>query len=155
MEVTEPVWRIVRELHRAGQLQRRAAARSPLGPVALGLLNLAAQAPVRPSSAAAELDVPAQSITRAMGTLLAAGLVHRVGDTEDGRSYAIEVTEQGRAARDRFRAELTAQFTRHLDGWTAGEITDFAAKLHHLVSALANDTSAATTTTTSRNPWRT
>jgi DNA-binding MarR family transcriptional regulator len=154
MEVTSSVWDIVRNLYLVAQVQRRAADRSPLGPVPLGLLNVASQGPVTPKAAAAALDVPAQSITRAVGELVAAGLVVRVGDRTDGRSYAIELTEQGRVARDRFRDELTGRFVQHLDGWTDEEIVTFAGQLSRLVAALAADLPEPTPGRGGRRPWR-
>jgi DNA-binding MarR family transcriptional regulator len=156
MEVTGSVWSIVRNLHRIAQLQRRAAAQTPLGPVALGLLNLAASEPIRPSEAAAELGVPAQSITRAVAELSEAGLVVRVGSTADGRSYTVELTERGRVERTAFRRRLTAEFAEHLAGWSAEEVATFARGLDRLVSALTAATSATSAAdTASRNPWRT
>lgn len=151
VEVRSSAWSIARDLHRAAQLQRRAAAGSSLGPVALGLLNLAGQAPVRPSAAAAELDVVPQSISRAVAELAGRGLVRRVGDEADGRSYAVELTERGRAELDRFREELSERFARHLDGWTEEEVGTFAGQLSRLVSALAADLPE---TATGPKPWR-
>jgi DNA-binding MarR family transcriptional regulator len=139
VEATSSVWSIVRNLYLVAQVHRRVAARAPLGPVSLGLLEVAAHAPVTPRAAAAALDVPAQSITRAVGELVGAGLVARVGDRADARSYAIDLTEQGRAARERFRAELTARFVQHLAGWTEDEVVTFAGQLSRLVAALAAD----------------
>jgi DNA-binding MarR family transcriptional regulator len=154
MEVNSSIWSIVRGLHRVAQLQRRAAARSSLGPIALGVLNLAAQAPVRPSEAAAELNVPAQSITRAVADLTGAGLVGRIGDEGDGRSYAIELTGEGRTAHAAFREQLTEQFSRHLAGWSEEEIAIFAGQLGRLVSALAAEVPPAPQREPGRNPWR-
>jgi DNA-binding MarR family transcriptional regulator len=148
------VWSIVRNLYLIAQVHRRVAARSPLGPVALGLLNVAAQAPVTPKAAAAALDVPAQSITRAVGELVEAGLVARVGDRADGRSYAIDLTAEGRVARDRFRDELTARFLEHLDGWREDEIVTFAGQLSRLVAALVADLPEPAPGTGGRRAWR-
>ncbi|GAA5111107.1 MarR family winged helix-turn-helix transcriptional regulator [Pseudonocardia adelaidensis] len=153
MEGSDRVWGIVRDLHRAARIQQRAAAAEP-GPVALGLLNLAAQQPVRPSAAAAELGVPPQSITRVVGELAADGLVRRVGDAADGRSYVIELTEDGRRERARFRAELTRRFARHLGGWSDEEVATFAAQLSRLVTSLADDVAETPARTRTRNPWR-
>jgi DNA-binding MarR family transcriptional regulator len=153
LPVAESVWSIVCNLHRIAQVQRRAAAQAPFGPVALGLLNLAAQAPVRPSAAAAELGVPAQSITRAVAELVEAGLVAQVGSTQDGRSYTVELTRQGRAARTAFRRRLTEEFGRHLAGWRAGEIATFARQLDRLAASLAA-TAPAVDAAPARNPWR-
>jgi DNA-binding MarR family transcriptional regulator len=148
------MWSIVRDLHRIAQLQRRAASRSPLGPVATGLLNLAAQAPVRPKAAAEELDVLPQSITRAAAQLAAAGLVRRIGDDADGRSYWLELTDEGRAAHARFRTELLEGFGRHLAGWSAQEIDDFAQRLGGLAESLAADVPPAPSRPSVRNSWR-
>lgn len=139
MELPGSVWTIVGELHRAAQLERRAVARAPLAPVPLAVLGLATRAPVTPKAAAAALDVPGQSITRAVGELVAAGLVDRVGDRSDARSYAIAATEAGRAERDRLCAELAARLARQLTGWSEPELAVFAEQLTRLVSALAAD----------------
>lgn len=155
MEITNPVWTIVRSLHRASQLQRQAAAQSDWGPVATGLLNLAAQQPVRPSEAAVELDVPAQSITRATSDLTAAGLVERVGDHADGRSYRIALTPDGEDAIDQFRADIHEAFARHLHDWTADEISDFARRLAELTNSMADGLSKTEARKRTRNPWRT
>lgn len=154
MEVTRSIWSIVRSLDRAAQIQRRAAARSTWGPVHLGLLNLAAQQPVRPTEAATELDVPAQSVSRAASELVAAGLIERVGDEADGRSYRIALTSKGESTIQRFRAELTSAFARHLSGWTEDEITDFARRLTSLTSSMADDLPTEARERT-RNSWRT
>lgn len=154
MEVTDSVWVIVRALHRSAQIQRKAAAHAPFGPAATGLLNLAAQQPVRPSDAAAELGLPAQSITRAAAELGAAGLIERVGDGADGRSYRIELTDAGRAAVEQFRVEVAAAFRRHLDGWDDAEVVTFAEKLRQLVDSLATDVEDAVQAPRRQNPWR-
>jgi DNA-binding MarR family transcriptional regulator len=154
VEGNNHVWSIVRDLHRAARIQQRAAAASEPGPVALGLLNLASQQPVRPSAAAAELGVPPQSITRAVGELARAGLVQRVGDVADGRSYVIELTDEGRRERARFRTDLTGRFARHLEGWSDEEVATFAAQLSRLVTALSGDVGGAPARARTRNPWR-
>ncbi|MGW1100464.1 MarR family winged helix-turn-helix transcriptional regulator [Streptomyces sp. NPDC002455] len=154
MEGSDSMWVIIRELHRAAQLQRRAAAASPLGPVALGLLNLAAQAPVSPSDAAKELQVPPQSITRAVTDLMEAGLVRQVGNAADGRSYSVELTEAGQQARADFRRQLSADFSRLLTDWDPQEIETFAGQLSRLVSALAADAATGPAAARTANPWR-
>jgi DNA-binding MarR family transcriptional regulator len=153
MEVTSAIWEIIRDLHRVARVQRRAAARSPLGAVALGVLNLAAQSPVRPSAAATELDVTAQAITRATAELTDLGLVRRVGDTADGRSYVIELTAEGHTARTAWRRELTDGFARHLDGWSDEEIIGFARQLSGLTASLTAGPSGSAPPRPARNPW--
>jgi DNA-binding MarR family transcriptional regulator len=153
MEVTSAIWDIIRNLHRVARVQRRAAAGSPLGAVALGVLNLAAQSPIRPSAAAAELDVTAQAVTRATAELTDRGLVRRVGDTADGRSYVIELTAEGHTARATWRRELTASLARHLDGWSAEEIVGFARQLSDLTASLIAEPTASAPPRPTRNPW--
>ncbi|KAA1013478.1 winged helix DNA-binding protein [Pseudonocardia sp. EV170527-09] len=154
VEVTRSVWSIIRSLDRAAQVQRRAAARSTWGPVHLGLLNLAAQRPVRPSEVTEELDVQAQSVSRAASELATAGLIERVGDERDGRSYRIALTSEGESTVDRFRSELASTFARHLQGWTEDEITDFARRLTELTTSMAEDLTTEPRERR-RNPWRT
>lgn len=154
MEVNKSIWSITRSLDRAAQVQRRAAARSTWGPVHLGLLNLAAQRPVRPSEVTEELDVQAQSVSRAASELATAGLIERVGDERDGRSYRIALTSEGESTVDRFRSELASTFARHLQGWTEDEITDFARRLTELTTSMAEDLTTEPRERR-RNPWRT
>ncbi|WP_112237793.1 MarR family winged helix-turn-helix transcriptional regulator [Kribbella monticola] len=155
MEGNDSVWSIVRSLHRAAQVQRRGAAASKIGPVALGVLNLAAQGAVRPSVAAEELDVPPQSVTRAVAELEAAGWVRRVGDAADGRAYVIEATAAGRRERKRFQNELIARFSSHLAGWKPEEIRRFAGQLDSLVTSLASDLPVHPKPERKPNAWRT
>jgi len=65
----------------------------------------------------------------------------------------VELTDQGRAELDRFRAELSERFARHLASWTDAEVTAFAGQLSRLVSALAADVPQPRTAP-SPNPWR-
>jgi DNA-binding MarR family transcriptional regulator len=154
VEVTNATWRIVRSLHVAARLQRRGAVAAPLGMAGLGLLNLAAESDVRPKDAAAELDVPAQSITRAVTELERKGYARRVGDGADGRSYRIQLTDDGRRARRKFQKQLLEQFSRHLEDWEPDEIEKFARQLDRLVTSLTNDVVARPDSTIQRNRWR-
>ncbi|MEV6844387.1 MarR family winged helix-turn-helix transcriptional regulator [Actinoplanes sp. NPDC051411] len=156
MEVTTSIWSVVTSLHRVALLQRRAAAATPLGPVGLGLLNLAAVQPsLRPKDAADELDVAAQSVTRAIADLEARGYVRRAGDRADGRSYVIELTTAGKRARQEFRRQLIRQFSRHLADWEPAEIVRFARQLDRLVTSLsAGLPERPVTAAGRRNPWR-
>ena len=82
------------------------------------------------------------------------GLVHRVGDAADGRSYVIELTDEGHRERARFRADLTRRFARHLEGWPDEEVATFAAQLSRLVTSLADDVVDTPARARTRNPWR-
>lgn len=154
MERTSSTWTIIRELHYIAQAQRRAAAAAPLGPVATGVLNLASQQPVRPKAAAVALNVPAQSITRAVSELAASGLVRRVEDTVDGRSYTVEVTETGARERERFRDELIGRFSEYLVEWSDEEVATFAGKLSQIAAALTESSPPPADARGGRNPWR-
>lgn len=91
-----------------------------------------------------------------MAELVELGPVRRAEDTADGRSYAIELTEHGRAVRARFAAELGERFAEHLRGWSDAEVADFAERLAALVASLAGDVPAVPApTAVGRNPWRT
>lgn len=134
--------------------QRKAAAEATLGQTALGVLNLAAQAPITPSEAAKELHVPPQSITRAVKELTDDGLIQRRGHTGDGRSYSVELTTSGDEARKRFREQLSADFARHLHGWSDEEVDTFADQLTRLSASLAEDRSNESARERRPNPWR-
>ncbi|WP_210603736.1 MarR family winged helix-turn-helix transcriptional regulator [Brevibacterium oceani] len=140
VELHDAIWTIIRDLQRVTLLQRRAATETDLGPIGLGVLNLAAQSPITPSEAAHELHVPPQSITRAVADLTDHGLVTRLRHSGDGRSYSIDVTKDGQKARDRFRGELTRGFAIHLSDWTDEEVSVFAGQLTRLTSSLTAET---------------
>ncbi|MFI6079362.1 MarR family winged helix-turn-helix transcriptional regulator [Actinoplanes sp. NPDC051343] len=154
MDDTDPVWRIIRALHRAARLQQSAAAATELGQQALGVLNLAAVSSATPSTIAQELSLPPQTVSRAIAELQAASLVERRADPHDRRSYVLELTPSGRQAIGAFRQNLFAQFAAHLTDWTEHEIAEFASHLEALVSALEHGAPARPARARRASSWR-
>ena len=64
--------------------------------------------PIRLGELAARERVAAPSMTRTVSGLVEAGLLHRAGDPQDGRSYLLSITDQGRAFMDALRTERSA-----------------------------------------------
>lgn len=155
MDDVDPVWRIIRALHRAARLQQHAAAATELGQPALGVLNLAAVSAATPTDISRELGLPPQTVSRAIAQLEASALVKRREDPHDGRSYIVELTPTGRRTVEAFRRNLSAQFATRLPDWKPSEVAEFASRLEALVSALADDAPGRPVRARRPNPWRT
>jgi DNA-binding MarR family transcriptional regulator len=73
---------------------------------------------VPPTKLASVLRVPPTSISRYVGRLVRKGLVSRVSNADDGRSYLLELTTDGRATVDaivpRFQA-IVSGLEQHAD----------------------------------------
>ncbi len=74
--------------------------------------------PVPPTRLSTVLRVPPTSITRYVARLVGAGLLVRVSNADDGRSYLLELSSEGRAKvqeiAPRFRA-IVADLEEHAD----------------------------------------
>jgi len=101
------------------------------------LLHLVNQDAVRASDLVATLDLDKGFVSRQVGHLERLGLVERVSDPDDGRAQRITLTPAGRETLDRVRSEARADFERRLTGWTAEELTAFAAQLRRYNEGLA------------------
>ena len=64
--------------------------------------------PIRLGELAARERVAAPSMTRTVSGLVEAGLLHRAGDPQDGRSYLLSITEYGRGFIEALRTERSA-----------------------------------------------
>lgn len=64
--------------------------------------------PIRLGELAARERVAAPSMTRTVSGLVEAGLLHRAGDPQDGRSYLLSITDQGRGFLEALRTERSA-----------------------------------------------
>jgi len=64
--------------------------------------------PIRLGELAARERVAAPSMTRTVAGLVEAGLLHRAGDPQDGRSYLLSITDQGRGFLEALRTERSA-----------------------------------------------
>jgi DNA-binding MarR family transcriptional regulator len=92
-----PIFRFFRIGNSMGQLVTRACAGSGLSSheygVFSGIVNLG---PVSPSTLAAKLAVPPTTISVYVSRFLEQGIVRRLPNPGDGRSYLVEVTDEGR-----------------------------------------------------------
>lgn len=98
--------RIVREV------ETRLGGHHGLGFSELRLLRALAEAPdgrLRPTDLAAELDITASGVTRAVLPLEKRGIVKREPDTQDARASRVALTPAGRTLAD--QASLTAAET--------------------------------------------
>lgn len=64
--------------------------------------------PIRLGELAARERVAAPSMTRTVSGLVEGGLLHRAGDPQDGRSFLLSITEQGRRFLEALRTERSA-----------------------------------------------
>lgn len=75
------------------------------------------------------------AITAMIGRLRKAGLVSRVRSERDGRSWLVELTDDGRAARDRIVPAFTG-VNQLLDAALGDQATQFARQLEAVIAAL-------------------
>jgi DNA-binding MarR family transcriptional regulator len=92
-----PIFRFFRITNSMRQLVARACAGSGLSNdeygVFSGIVNIG---PVSPTELAAKLAVPPTTISVYLGRFIERGIVRRLPNPDDGRSYLVEVTEEGR-----------------------------------------------------------
>jgi DNA-binding MarR family transcriptional regulator len=95
--------------------------------------------PLRSGDLARLEVVAAPTMTRAIGELVARGLVTRTQDPDDGRSFFIEVTNAGVDAVMHAREERAEKVSLLLDGLGDGDVASIAAALDALeATALSN-----------------
>ncbi|HEV2636271.1 MAG TPA: MarR family transcriptional regulator [Actinocrinis sp.] len=94
-----------------GRLHRRLAQRSN-GELTFAqvsaLVTVEKRGPIRLGELAAREQVAAPSMTRTAASLLTLGLIDRVPDPDDGRSFHIVLADAGRDLLDHVRSERTA-----------------------------------------------
>jgi DNA-binding MarR family transcriptional regulator len=114
--------------------QHRASAQPTLPAATVGLLmqidTLASECHARELAAHAGLDP--STVSRAVATLVAQGLVERRADPVDGRASLLVVTPAGRAALDEANAWFGTLLDQALAGWTADDRLALSATLHRL-----------------------
>lgn len=104
----------------------------------VGLLGLAVtRGEVTPSEAAAELDLPASSITRHAQALEDAGQVTVVRNPHDARSCLIRPTEAGVVEMRAIQEVGLEVFRGVVGGWTTEEVRTMAALTERLTAAWA------------------
>lgn len=136
----------------------RGVADQPLDEVDVGLLALtgAEKGRLKPSHAAAMLEVSFPSVTRHVRALQDKGLITIAPDTDDGRSYAITLSSAGEQALRAYRDNLVARFTPAVTDWSATELATLATQVTRLAESMSSAQSSATTrrTPTSAIWWR-
>jgi DNA-binding MarR family transcriptional regulator len=124
-----------------GKINRRI--RSANGELSYGLLSTLASVvsigPIRPGELARIEAVAAPTVTRIISELEGRGLITRVQDPGDGRSFLIEATEDGAAAVLRARAERAKHAAALLAGRSVEEIAILAAALDVLEAAATDE----------------
>ncbi|MGC9665359.1 MarR family winged helix-turn-helix transcriptional regulator [Planosporangium sp. 12N6] len=134
--------------------QRLTVPAAPVQPGMIGILSAigstGGDAGCHPKELAVRCGLDASTISRAVTTLVARGLVRRSADPTDRRACILTLTGAGRAALsdlERQQADLLAAVLR---GWTAAEIEAFVAALARFVddtTAYLDRTSSVPATT--------
>lgn len=92
-----PIFRFFRIGNSIGQLVSRACDGSGLSSDEYGVFSgVVALGPVSPSVLAAKLAVPPTTISVYLARFLEKGIVRRLPNPQDGRSYLVEATDRGR-----------------------------------------------------------
>jgi DNA-binding MarR family transcriptional regulator len=156
MEVNSSViLQLVAALRECTEHVRRSMVGQPLDELDVRVLALvgAANGTLKPSQAAAELEVAFPSITRHVRLLQEKQLVSIAPDEDDGRSYAISLTEAGATALRRYRDNLVTSMEPAVKDWSAAEMSDLAKQVTRLAESL---TTAHAEARTARTPlWPT
>jgi|1185.fasta_scaffold178418_2 DNA-binding MarR family transcriptional regulator len=127
----------------------------PLDELDVKVLALAgaANGTLKPSQAAAELEVAFPSITRHVRLLQEKQLISIAPDEDDGRSYAISLTEAGATALHKYRDDLVTSVESAVKNWSAAEMRALSKQLTRLAEGL---TTAHAEARTARTPlWPT
>ena len=95
--------------------------------------------PLRQGALAELVHADPSTVSRHVAALIEQGLVHRVADETDGRASRLVVTDAGRAALGRLRAEREAHLARVTADWPAADLT----ALTHLLGRFLDDLAAS------------
>jgi DNA-binding MarR family transcriptional regulator len=119
-----------------------------LDDVDISLLALAGteKGTLKPSRAAAVLEIAFPSVTRHVRALQEKGLITIAPDADDGRSYAISLSKTGEAALREYRDGLVTRFTPAVADWSPEELATLATQLTRLADSLTTARTARTPT---------
>lgn len=149
--LSEQVARLTRASH-AMRVQLSARGHDGIDWAAYSLLfQLVKAGPLRSSALAEAACVDPSTISRQVGELVRAGLVHRVPDPDDGRASLLEATARGHAVHAAKHERRLRTFARIVDGWPAADVEaltrllarfndDFGAVRHALLDEITADT---------------
>ena len=90
---------------------------------------VAAGGPMRASDLAGSVHSDLSTVSRQAAGLVADGLLERRADPVDGRASLLALTAAGEAAVAAREASRVAFFARVLDGWTEGDLRQFASMM--------------------------
>jgi DNA-binding MarR family transcriptional regulator len=91
--------------------------------------------PVRAGAIAEHLQSDPSTVSRQVASLVKDGLLERKADPLDGRASLLVLTDKaGEVLADHDETRLD-YFARMLDGWSAGELDDFARQLARFTAA--------------------
>ena len=93
--------------------------------------------PLRQGALAELVHADPSTVSRHVAALIEQGLVHRVADESDGRASRLVVTDAGRAALGRLRAERAAHLARVTADWPAVDLAALTSLLGRLLDDLA------------------
>jgi len=99
------------------------------------LQAIAAGGPMRASALAGCVHSDLSTVSRQAAGLVADGLLERRADPVDGRASLLALTEAGEAAIAAREAGRVAFFARVLDGWTEGDLRQFAAMVSQFTAS--------------------
>jgi DNA-binding MarR family transcriptional regulator len=102
----------------------------------LALRTLECLGPSCINALAQELHLDASTVTRQVSVLESSGFVTRRVDPDDGRSWLIELTPQGRKAMRTVERGRREAIDTMLARWTSGEVHDLARMIAKLNLAL-------------------
>jgi DNA-binding MarR family transcriptional regulator len=152
------VLQLMAALRECAKHVQRGVADQPLDEVDVGILTLAGteKGTLKPSHAAAMLEVAFPSVTRHVRALQDKGLITIAPDTDDGRSYVITLSTTGEQALRAYRDNLVARFTPAVAEWSAAELAALTTQVTRLAESMSAAQSTATTrrTPTSAIWWR-
>jgi DNA-binding MarR family transcriptional regulator len=156
MEVTTAqMWALVRQLWTITQHVRRGQASSPHNPVTVQLLALAAErGPLRPQDVVNLLDVTAPSATRYVQALEQAGQIDVIADAKDGRTYLIQINDNGREVLSALREDLLEAMRPIFDDFGGKELDTLLELLDRLTVSMATHSRARPARQARKNRWR-
>lgn len=99
------------------------------------LHTVAAGGPMRASELAGCVHSDLSTVSRQAAGLVADGLLERRADPVDGRASLLALTEAGEAAVAAREASRVAFFARVLDGWTEGDLRQFASMVSQFTAS--------------------
>ena len=135
-ELSEAIIRLTRATQ-AIRAQIASRAQDGIDWAAYGLLFQLVQDGPRRSSALAEAAcVDPSTVSRQVSELVAAGLVERRSDPEDGRAVLLVATEAGHALYAAKRDRRVAIAERIVDGWPADDVTQLTELLGRLTDSI-------------------